>query len=101
MQKENLAKEIGDLTNSLGSLDQSMNDVFKDGILTEAEKITIRQHLQSLSLEKVDVDNQYNSILGKFNKTDLDYAEKGVYPPITVEGTSSKYPDKKWYLKNI
>lgn len=97
--KENLAKEIGDLTNSLGSLDQSMNDVFKDGILTEAEKITIRQHLQSLSLEKVDVDNQYNSILGKFNKTDLDYAEKGVYPPITVEGTSSKYPDKKWYLK--
>lgn len=97
--KENLAKEIGDLTNSLGSLDQSMNDVFKDGILTEAEKITIRQHLQSLSLEKVDVDNQYNSILGKFNKTDLDYAEKGVYPPVTVEGTSSKYPDKKWYLK--
>ena len=97
--KENLAKEIGDLTNSLGSLDQSMNDVFKDGILTEAEKITIRQHLQSLSLEKVDVDNQYNSILSKFNKTDLDYAEKGVYPPITVEGTSSKYPDKKWYLK--
>ena len=97
--KENLAKEIGDLTNSLGSLDQSMNDVFKDGILTEAEKITIRQHLQSLSLEKVDVDNQYNSILSKFNKTDLDYAEKGVYPPVTVEGTSSKYPDKKWYLK--
>lgn len=97
--KENLAKEIGDLTNSLGSLDQSMNDVFKDGILTEAEKITIRQHLQSLSLEKVDVYNQYNSILSKFNKTDLDYAEKGVYPPVTVEGTSSKYPDKKWYLK--
>ena len=97
--KENLAKEIGDLTNSLGSLDQSMNDVFKDGILTETEKITIRQHLQSLSLEKVDVDNQYNSILGKFNKTDLDYAEKGVYPPVTVEGTSSNYPDKKWYLK--
>ena len=97
--KENLAKEIGDLTNSLGSLDQSMNDVFKDGILTEAEKITIRQHLQSLSLEKVDVDNQYNSILSKFNKTDLDYAEKGVYPPVIVEGTSSKYPDKKWYLK--
>ncbi len=97
--KENLAKEIGDLANSLGSLDQSMNDVFKDGILTEAEKITIKQHLQSLSLEKVDVDNQYNSILSKFNKTDLEYAEKGTAPPITVEGTSSKYPDKKWYLK--
>ena len=97
--KENLAKEIGDLTNSLGSLDSSMNDVFKDGILTEAEKITIRQHLQSLSLEKVDVDNQYNSILGKFNKTDLEYAEKGTAPPITVGNTNTDYPDKKWYLK--
>lgn len=112
--KENLAKEISDLTNSLGSLDQSMNDVFKDGILTEAEKITIRQHLQSLSLEKVDVDNQYNSILGKFNKEDLEFAQNGTVPPSWKEDTdfsdsekpkltpptpTVNYPDKKWYLK--
>ena len=112
--KENLAKEIGDLTNSLGSLDQSMNDVFKDGILTEAEKITIRQHLQSLSLEKVDVDNQYNSILSKFNKEDLEFAQNGTVPPswkedidfsdsekpkLTPPTPTVNYPDKKWYLK--
>ena len=96
--KEDLAKEIGDLTNSLGSLDASMNDIFKDGILTEAEKLVIRQNLQSLSLEKVDVDNQYNSILSKFNKSDLEYAESGRLDHIQVGDSFEKYPDKKWYL---
>lgn len=97
--KEDISKEIGDLTNSLGSLDQSLNDVFKDGILTETEKIAIKQRLQSLTLEKVDVDNQYQSILSKFNKTDLEYAEKGNAPDVEVGESTSKYPDKKWYLK--
>ena len=96
--KENLEQEIGDLTNALGSLDQSMNDVFKDGILDETEKLTIRQQLQALSLEKVDVDNQYNSILSKFNQTDLKFAEDGVIPPDFTGEKLDSYPDKKWYL---
>lgn len=96
--KDKLSQEIGDLTNALGSLENSMNDVFKDGILTEAEKLLIRQNLKTLSIEKVDVDNQYNSILGKFNKVDLKYAQDGIVPPDFTGDVQEHYPPKDWYL---
>ena len=60
--KELLQNEINDLNNALGDLESTMNNAFKDGILSDAEKLAIKQNLQTISNEKVDVDKQYNSV---------------------------------------
>ena len=69
--KNELNKEFNELTNALGSLDNTINDVFKDSILSESEKIVIKQQLQNLTLEKADVDSKYNSIKNNYKQSDL------------------------------
>ena len=60
--KEQFQKEINDLGGVLSELENTMNGAFQDGILTEAEKLSIKQHLLTLSSEKSDVDKQYQTI---------------------------------------
>ena len=60
--KEQFQKEINDLGGVLSELENTMNGAFQDGILTEAEKLSIKQHLLTLSSEKSDIDKQYETI---------------------------------------
>lgn len=69
--KNELNKEFNELTNALGSLDNTINDVFKDSILSESEKIVIKQQLQNLTLEKSNVDSKYNSVKSNYKQSDL------------------------------
>lgn len=77
--KEQFQKEISDLGGVLSELENTMNGAFQDGILTEAEKLSIKQHLLTLSSEKSDVDKQYETIFANEHlegqpKTDLSTA---------------------------
>lgn len=77
--KEQFQQEINDLGGVLSELENTMNGAFQDGILTEAEKLSIKQHLLTLSSEKSDVDKQYETIFANEHlegqpKTDLSTA---------------------------
>lgn len=77
--KEQFQKEINDLGGVLSELENTMNGAFQDGILTEAEKLSIKQHLLTLSSEKSDIDKQYETIFANEHlegqpKTDLSTA---------------------------
>ena len=60
--KTSLEKEINDLNNSLNGLEEVMNGAFLDGVLSESEKLAIKQHLLTLSNNKADIDVQYATI---------------------------------------
>lgn len=74
--KNEINKEINDLSSSLDTLENTMNGVFKDGVLSEAEKLAIKQNLQTIELEKIDIDKGYSATYNHTNligtaKTDL------------------------------
>jgi len=57
-----LEKEINDLNGAILGLEDTMNGAFLDGVLSESEKLSIKQHLLTLSSEKCDIDKQYTTI---------------------------------------
>ena len=72
-------KDIIDINFAVNSLENTMNGAFKDGILTESEKLSIKQHLLILSSEKSDIDKQYETMFANEHlegqpKTDLSTA---------------------------
>ncbi|MGL4801858.1 MAG: hypothetical protein ACRC18_06305 [Cetobacterium sp.] len=74
--KNEINKEMNDLSSSLDTLENTMNGVFKDGVLSDAEKLAIKQNLQTIELEKIDIDKGYNATYNHANligtaKTDL------------------------------
>ena len=70
--KLNFNKEIEDLNGIIVDLQTTMNGVFQDGILTEAEKLSIKQHLLTLSSEKSDIDKQYFTMIeNKYLENDI------------------------------
>lgn len=60
--KSAIQKEIGDLNNALDNLEDTMNNAFKDGVLSDAEKLAMKQQLQVVSTDKVNIDNQYKGL---------------------------------------
>lgn len=77
--KDKFNKDIIDINFAVNGLENTMNGAFKDGILTESEKLSIKQHLLTLSSEKSDVDKQYETIFANEHlegqpKTDLSTA---------------------------
>ena len=66
--KQGLAQDINQVSGAVNDLQNTMNGVFKDGILSDSEKLAIKQNLQSLLIEKSDIDKQYNSV---YNNVDL------------------------------
>lgn len=62
--KTELQANINDVQGSVDDLDDYLSTSFRDGILTDAEKETIRTHLRTLATEKKDVDQQYSSLYG-------------------------------------
>lgn len=55
-----LNKEIGDVEKSVTELETNMNTVFKDGVLSESEKLALKQNIQTIQKDKIDVDSGYN-----------------------------------------
>lgn len=60
--KEAIQNEINDLNNSLNDLENTMNNAFKDGVLSDAEKLAMKQHLQVVETDKVNVYSQYKGL---------------------------------------
>ena len=77
--KDKFNKDIIDINFAVNGLENTMNGAFKDGILTESEKLSIKQHLLILSSEKSDIDKQYETMFANEHlegqpKTDLSTA---------------------------
>lgn len=70
--KNALQQQIEGVSNSVSDLEKDMNGVFQDSILTEAEKLAIKERLQGLQVEKVNIDNQYNSLNNNADLVDKD-----------------------------
>ena len=60
--KTELQENINDVQGSVNDLNGYIETSFRDGILSGAEKETIRTHLRTLATEKKDVDKQYDSL---------------------------------------
>ena len=70
--KNALQQQIEGVSNSVSDLENNMNGVFQDSVLTEAEKIAIKERLQSLQVEKINIDNQYNTLINNVDLIDKD-----------------------------
>lgn len=55
-----------DLTDSLNGLDTTVQDLAKDGVVTEAEKAAVKKAKQDVEKEREELTNQYNAL--KSNK---------------------------------
>lgn len=77
--KSELSSNIEELGGALNNLENTMNNAFKDGVLSESEKQSIKQHLLTVSSKKTDIDKRYvtlysNEHLEKTPKTNLTTA---------------------------
>ena len=67
--KTSLDSEISDVSNSVSNLESTMNNAFKDSVISEAEAIAIQQQLDRLDTEKTDIDNEYSTLMYNSNLT--------------------------------
>ena len=67
--KTSLDGEISDVSNSVSNLESTMNNAFKDSVISEAEAIAIQQQLDRLDTEKTDIDNEYSTLMYNSNLT--------------------------------
>ena len=65
--KELLDKDIQNVSNSVSNLENNMNTSFRDGVITEAECISIKNSLLRLDTEKADIDKNYESLYNNVN----------------------------------
>lgn len=77
--KSELSSNIEELGGALSGLESTMNNAFKDGVLSESEKQSIKQHLLTVSSKKTDIDKRYvtlysNEHLEETPKTNLTTA---------------------------
>lgn len=70
--KNTLQQQIKGVSDSISDLETDMNGVFQDSILTEAEKLSIKERLQNLQVEKINIDSQYNTLIGNVDLIDKD-----------------------------
>lgn len=62
-----LKQDIKNVSDSLGSLENTMNNSFRDGIINEAEYTAILESLKRLDTEKLDIDKNYNNLYSDIN----------------------------------
>ena len=67
--KTSLDSEISGVSNSISNLESTMNNAFKDSVISEAEAIAIQQQLDRLDTEKTDIDNEYSTLMYNSNLT--------------------------------
>ena len=90
--KTELKGEISDVNNSLSSLESTMNGAFKDGIIEETEAIAIKEQINQIDKEKLDLDKQYDLI---YADTDLPIVDKK-----TLKTLKDDFNSKHLGLKN-
>ena len=66
--KQDLETQIFEVDGAVKSLENTMSSVFKDGVLSDAEKKVLRNDLDLIAKEKVDIDRDYNAL---YNNEDL------------------------------
>lgn len=66
--RKELQGNINDVAESVQNLNTYIDGAFKDSVLTDSEKESIRTYLKTLATEKADIDNQYNTL---YNNSDL------------------------------
>lgn len=66
---EDITKEIGDVAEDLATLDDYIDGSFKDGVIQESEAKAIATYINSLNVEKDDIDKKYNVIFANRNLT--------------------------------
>ena len=62
--RQEIQSDISDVQDNIDELEDYMGNAFRDGILSDAEKESIRTHLLTLATEKKDVEQQYTSLIG-------------------------------------
>ena len=67
--KTSLDSEISGVSNSVSNLESTMNNAFKDSVISKAEAIAIQQQLDRLDTEKTDIDNEYSTLMYNSNLT--------------------------------
>mgnify|MGYP003181830504 CR=1 FL=1 len=70
VQKIELESQIKDVSKALDTFENTVNSVFKDGIIDEAERILLQEKLDNIDKEKLDVDAKYNSVANDENLSD-------------------------------
>lgn len=78
--KEEIRSEISDVSDALGSLEDTMNGDFKSGLISTMNLTTLRSKVSQLETEKADIDGQYRGIvnnpkLGTVSRTNLANAK--------------------------
>ena len=68
ISKEELTNQINDVDNAVNTLESTMNTTFKDGVLSDSEKSMIHDNIHLVEKEKVDIDEDYNTL---YNNADL------------------------------
>lgn len=69
--KDTVNKELDDIKDAMDNLGDTLDEAFKDGIINEAEAIAIKQQIQSLEIEKKDIDSVYNSLYSNADLTGI------------------------------
>lgn len=57
-----IQQDISNVKQSVTNLGNTMNGAFKDGIIDEAEYIAIKENINSLQLEREDIDKNYQNL---------------------------------------
>ena len=57
-----IQQDISNVEQSVTNLEKTMNGAFKDGIIDEAEYIAIKENINSLQLEREDIDKNYQNL---------------------------------------
>lgn len=57
-----IQQDISKVKQSVTNLEDTMNGAFKDGIIDEAEYIAIKENINSLQLEREDIDKNYQNL---------------------------------------
>ena len=60
--KLSIDNEIGDINSKVDGLLEEIGDSFRDGVIEEAEAISIQTYINGLQVEKADLDNKYTLI---------------------------------------
>ena len=77
---EDIQASVQEVNNALNNFENTVNGVFKDGVIEEAEAKAIEQHLKTLDSEKSNIDKEYttvynNTLLSGTAKTNLASAK--------------------------
>lgn len=89
-----------DLTGSLNGLDTTVQDLAKDGVVTEAEKAAVKKAKQDVEKEREELTSQYNALKSnkdlsaKFLSTVLGPRYTKAFGTTDEGGTYGAYADK-------